>query len=446
MPNPEGEDFLKIYPMIKRLVLIFSITILVGCNTHSEKEFISVKGTRLILKGKPYRFVGFNMWYACYLGATADGQKRLLKELDTLKAYGFDNLRILGGSEKSSFNRALPLTIENSPGAYDENLLKGLDFVLSEMGKRKMYAVIYLNNYWQWSGGMAQYMNWSRRDNVTDSGSQGDFGKMMKYSAEFYSDSRANGIFHHYIKMLVSRTNTYSKLIYRDDPAIMAWELANEPRPGPDGPEGEKNIDDFIKWNYETATWIHSIDPNHLVTTGSEGLAGSLNNAEYYIRSHNDSAIDFITFHLWAKNWGWFDSKKADSTLPVSIKKAHDYINRHISIAQRLGKPVTMEEFGLDRDFSETAPLTSVKARDEYFRTVLKIFTDNSETDSPFAGVNVWAYGGFGKPASWEKVMDNPGAFLGDPFGEPQGLNSVYISDTSTLNILKRALKKIKSK
>jgi mannan endo-1,4-beta-mannosidase len=103
-----------------------------------------------------------------------------------------------------------------------------------------------------------------------------------------------------------------------------------------------------------------------------------------------------------------------------------------------------MEEFGLDRDFSETAPLASVKARDEYFRTVLKIFTDNSEIDSPLGGVNVWAYGGYGKPASWEKVMYDPGAFLGDPFGEPQGLNSVYISDTSTLNLLSKAVRIIK--
>jgi mannan endo-1,4-beta-mannosidase len=105
-----------------------------------------------------------------------------------------------------------------------------------------------------------------------------------------------------------------------------------------------------------------------------------------------------------------------------------------------------MEEFGLDRDLSETTPNTSVKSRDEYFSSVLKIFTDNPETNSPLAGVNVWAYGGYGKPESWEKVMNDPGAFLGDPFGEPQGLNSVYISDTSTLNILQHTIRMIKTK
>jgi mannan endo-1,4-beta-mannosidase len=293
---------------------------------------------------------------------------------------------------------------------------------------------------------MAQYMNWSRGENVTDTGKQSVEGGMMKYSAGFYADKKANEIYRAYIKMLVNRTNTYSGKAYRDDPAIMAWELANEPRPGPDGPEGEKNVDEFIKWNYNTAIWIHSIDPNHLVTTGSEGLIGSLNTEEYYLRSQNDEAIDYVTFHLWPKNWGWFDSKHADSTLPITVIRARDYINRHVLVAFRLGKPVVMEEFGLDRDSSATSPKSSVKTRDYYFSSVMKIFTDYAEEGSHFNGVNVWAYGGHGKPAPWEKVSDDPWAYLGDPFGEPQGLNSVYSTDNSTLSILHKAAVLVRGK
>jgi mannan endo-1,4-beta-mannosidase len=412
---------------------------LTGCDSSSKNKFVSVKGTQLYVDNMPYRFIGFNLWYASYLGATKEGQDRLLRELDTLKAYGFDNLRILGGSEKSTFNRALPVTFQTGPGLYNENLLKGLDFVLAEMGKRKMYAVIYLNNYWQWSGGMAQYVNWSKGDTVTDS--DGDFKKMMKYSAMFYADAGANELFRNYIKMLINRKNTYSQLLYKNDPAIMAWELANEPRPGPDGPDGEKNIEDFIAWNHTTCTWIHSIDPNHLVTTGSEGTIGCIQKDEYFIRSLNDPSIDFVTLHLWAKNWGWFDANRIDSTLPRSINNAGEYISHHIALARQLGKPITMEEFGLDRDSTKTEPFSSVNARDLYFKSVLKIFTDSTMANSPLAGVNVWAFGGFGQPSPWEQVMNNAGAFLGDPFGEAQGLNSVYISDTSTLNILSDACK-----
>jgi mannan endo-1,4-beta-mannosidase len=412
-----------------------------GCNSSSKNEFVSVKGTQFYVNNNPYRFIGFNVWYACYLGATREGQERLLRELDTLKSYGFDNLRILGGSEKSPFNRSLPVAFQTSAGTYNDSLLRGLDFVLAEMGKRKMYAVVYLNNYWQWSGGMSQYVNWSKGDSVSDA--DGDFKRMMNYSARFYADSGANDLFRNYIKMLVNRTNTYSNLKYKNDPAIMAWELANEPRPGPDGPDGEKNIEDFIAWNHKTSAWIHSIDPNHLVTTGSEGTIGSIQKDEYFLRTLNDPSIDFATFHLWAKNWGWFDANRIDSTLPASISNAREYINLHIALARKLGKPITMEEFGLDRDSSKTQPFTSVNARNQYFKSVLELFTDSTLANAPFAGVNVWALGGYGQPTPWEKVMDNAGAFLGDPFGEAQGLNSVYISDTSTMNILYSARKKL---
>jgi mannan endo-1,4-beta-mannosidase len=430
--------------MRKLLLFILILPALAGCNSSSKNEFVIVKGTQFYVNNNPYRFIGFNMWHACYLGASKDGQERLVKELDTLKAYGFDNLRILGGSEKSPFNRSLPEAFQSAPGSYNDSLLKGLDFVLAEMGKRKMYAVIYLNNYWQWSGGMAQYMNWSTGDSISDA--DGDFTRMMNYSARFYADSGANDLFRNYVRMLVNRRNLYSGLQYKNDPAIMAWELANEPRPGPDGPDGERNIEEFIRWNHNTCAWIHSIDSNHLVTTGSEGIVGCIQNENYFIRTLDDPSIDFATFHLWAKNWGWFDANRIDSTLPASISHAREYINRHIDLARKLGKPITMEEFGLDRDSGKTEPFTPVTARNHYFRAIMDLYTDSTLADAPLAGVNIWALGGYGQPLQWEKVMHNAGAFLGDPFGEPQGLNSVYFSDTSTMNILYRARKRLAPK
>jgi mannan endo-1,4-beta-mannosidase len=48
-----------------------------------------------------------------------------------------------------------------SPGVYDDNLFEGLDFLLSEMAKRDMKAVVVLSNYWTWSGGFAQYLKWA---------------------------------------------------------------------------------------------------------------------------------------------------------------------------------------------------------------------------------------------------------------------------------------------
>jgi mannan endo-1,4-beta-mannosidase len=63
---------------------------------------------------------------------------------------------------------------------------------------------------------------------------------------------------------------------YRYSPAIMAWELINEPRCGADGvrnlPRSDNCTPDLItEWIDEMSTYIKRIDPNHLVTWGGEG-------------------------------------------------------------------------------------------------------------------------------------------------------------------------------
>jgi len=51
----------------------------------------------------------------------------------------------------------------DSPGVYDQSVLDGLDYLIAQMGKRGMKAVLVLNNFWQWSGGMGQYVSWQEK-------------------------------------------------------------------------------------------------------------------------------------------------------------------------------------------------------------------------------------------------------------------------------------------
>ena len=62
--------------------------------------FVQVRDKRFYLKGKPYAFVGVNLWYGAYLAADGSGDvARLEAELDQLASLGVTNLRILGASE-----------------------------------------------------------------------------------------------------------------------------------------------------------------------------------------------------------------------------------------------------------------------------------------------------------------------------------------------------------
>ena len=427
----------------KELFVTLALFILFqGCSSMLIKEdntFIKVNNTHLELNGRPYYFTGTNFWYGFYLGSQTNpgNRERLIRELENLKSIGITNLRILASSEDSYIQRSLKPTIQNEPDNFNDELLDGLDFLISEMGKRDMHAVIYLNNYWEWSGGMAVYNKWFNNGKVIDpyDSTQG-WTAFMDYTASFYTNEKANEYFRKFIEKIVTRKNPYTELFYFEDPTIMAWELANEPRAG-SLDNGFANLDNYYKWMDETAKYIHSIDVNHLVTTGSEGVIGSLLREDIFLKAHESKYIDYTTFHLWAKNWNWFDAKKIDETYADAEKNAIEYFNRHMILSRKLNKPITLEEFGLPRDDENYNPGTPVSARDKYYDKLLSVVYDSAAAGAPIAGTNFWAWAGEGRGKNEDNFWHIGDPFTGDPPHEPQGINSVYDTDLTTINILK---------
>ena len=433
---------------MKKVIVIISITILAlffdACSTlflPEQKNFIKVNGTHFELNGKPYYFEGANFWTAAYLGASDQigDRERLIRELNKLQSLGITNLRVLGASEQSTKRGVIKPGFITKPGVYDEDLLKGMDFLLSEMNKRDMHAVIFLTNTWEWSGGMGQYVAWTDDSNSVNSVVHNmNYPEYMNYVASFYRSEKAKEIYYKYLYTLITRKNEYTGLCYYEDPAIMTWEIANEPRPG-QGEEAEKWLDEYYRWINSTALYIHKLDHNHLVSTGSEGIVGSLDSAQVYIQANQSKYIDYLTFHLWPKDWGWFNINKADSTYPSTEIKSINYINEHIKLARELRKPIVLEEFGLQRD-SSIIPGTPTVFRDKFYNTILKLVYDSAYAGSPVAGAVFWLWGGEGAskigPYKWG-------------FGRNNGMvdddNSVYDADISTLNILKEYAGKFNS-
>jgi mannan endo-1,4-beta-mannosidase len=146
------------------LALLLPLAATAAAADHpAQSGFVRVDGTRFTVDGRTYRFAGANFWYGAYLGAPGDtgDRARLRAELDQLKAAGIDNLRVLAMSEASGFKRGVRPAIMSAPGKYDEQLLQGLDYLLAELARRDLKAVLYLNNFWQWSGGMSHYVSWA---------------------------------------------------------------------------------------------------------------------------------------------------------------------------------------------------------------------------------------------------------------------------------------------
>ncbi|MBI2429253.1 MAG: mannanase [Ignavibacteriales bacterium] len=415
-------------------------------------DFVKVRGTQFIHNDEPYYFVGTNLWYACYLGSPGSGgdQARLKRELDSLEAMGITNIRMLAGSELSEMKRTLKPSITPSPGVHDDTLLLGLDFALAEMAKRKMKAILFLTNYWEWSGGMAQYIVWADSVPVFDADQLG-WDKFMDFSATFYKNERAVSMYRVFVTSILTRRNNYNNRLYRDDPTIMSWQLANEPRPGADSAFSEANLPNFFRWINETAAYIKSLDSNHLVSIGSEGIVGTLSNGEYYRFAHSSPHVDYLTMHLWPAIWRWFDPRRQLETFRAGLDTSKAYIVRHFPVARVLQKPLVLEEFGIVRDSANASIDFPVSMRDNFYESVFALVYDSARYGAPIAGTNFWAWGGEGRAKQSDRMWREGDPFTGDPAHEPQGMHSVFNTDRSTIAVIRyfaqrmNGLKKIDS-
>ncbi|MBC6904773.1 mannanase [Saccharophagus sp. K07] len=411
----------------------------------SGSPFVTVAGNQLLRRGSPYYFVGANFWYGAYLGSTDEGRRRLQKELDQLKSLGIDNLRVLAASEQTELSMAVSPALHLTPGQYNEALLIGLDVLLAEMAKRDMVAVLYFTNFWQWSGGMSQYMAWLTGEPPLDPDVTNDWSGFMQNSAKFYRSREAQEWYQQLIRTIVTRTNSITGVPYVDDPTIMAWQLANEPRPGSDE-GGRPFYPHYKEWIQQTAQFIKSLDANHLVSSGSEGSMGTLRDLDLFRDAHDVPEIDYLTFHLWPKNWGWFDVKKAEQTYPQTAANSKAYILQHLQVAKELGKPIVLEEFGIERDGGDYRATAGTGQRDRFFRELFGFVETQVKIGSALVGTNFWSWGGLGIAQSADFVWRPGDPFTGDPPQEPQGLNSVFSRDASTLEVAREHAKFMKSR
>ncbi|MCQ2148470.1 MAG: acetylxylan esterase, partial [Bacteroidales bacterium] len=202
-------------------------------------------------------------------------------------------------------------------------------------------------------------------------------------------------------------------------------------------------VEGFIEYLHSTAALIKSIDPKHMVSTGSEGFFGCEQDWDITEKVFDSPDIDYITAHIWPYNWSWVREDTIDSGVQTAIDKTDEYIDGHLRLASKLGKPVVIEEFGYPRDgfkFSKDLP---VNGRNNYYEYVFGRVADSAKEGGFLAGCNFWAWGGLAEQnpeSDWYQEGDD---FCGDPPQEQQGLNSVYYSDTKTVQIIKEANDKI---
>ena len=414
-----------------------------GCShlarqTAPPAEFVTVRNCRFERRGKPYRFLGANIFQAASLGdpELPGGRARLERELDLLKSVGVTNLRLLAGSEGSLKGGDGLRGILQQPGQWDEGLLQGLDFALAAMAKRDMTGVLYLTNYWEWSGGMARYVHWATSEPIPELGAPGEKNRgapRMRFAARFYALPRAQELFRQHVAHVLQRRNTVNGRLYSDDPAIMSWQLANEPRPGTDEPATEANLPAFYAWLDETARFVKARAPRQLVSTGSEGTIGCLGKSDAFLQAHQSPAVDYATLHLWVKNWGWLKEPRLGPQYEEAVARAAQHVRMHIELASQLGKPLVMEEFGIARDEESTEPDSPTRMRDDYYERMFHCVLNSCRAGGSLQAANFWVWAGEGSLNAHRERQALRGQFR-----EPADYNGVLQSDRSTLAVIRQ--------
>lgn len=414
--------------------IFFTSNLLAQMDNIDLKSFIKVEKNQFIKNGQPYYYIGTNFWAGMNLGIAGNTEyrARLIRELDHLQDLGINNLRIMAASEGPDTEpwRMVP-SLQPELGKYNENLLQGLDFLLIEMAKRDMVAVVCLNNMWPWSGGFAQYINWTTGEKIPypPPAENGKWLKYMRFSAQFFKNKTAQAAYFKHLEVIINRTNSISNIPYKLDPTIMAWQLANEPR-------AVFSHRKYRNWIQKTAAFIKQLDPHHLVSIGSEGNA-FVPFARKFVKEHRIKNIDYATMHIWIQNWGWYDPKKPEKTFEKSLAKAKKYIKKHIRLSEKLEMPVVLEEFGIARDLESYDPTSPTTYRDIYYQTVFDLIYQLAKKGQPIAGANFWAWGGEGRPRKPKAIWKAGDEFIGDPPFEYQGWYSVYDRDSSTLAVIR---------
>ncbi|KAL0578392.1 hypothetical protein V5O48_003613 [Marasmius crinis-equi] len=295
--------------------------------------FVKVSGQRFTLNGSKYTVVGANSYWVGLAGLSTTDMNKAFS--DIAKAGG---TTVRGFNEVTSPN-GLPYYQRWSGSTATVNTgadgLRNFDNVIAAAKANGIRLIVALTNNWADYGGMDVYVN-----QIVGQGQPHDL---------FYTNTNVINAFKKYISTFVGR--------YKNEPTILGWELANEPRcKGTTGTtSGTCTTQTITKWATNISAYIKSIDSNHLVAIGDEGFFNKPGNPSYPYQGGEGidfdanlkiSSIDFGTFHSYPIPWG----QTSDPT-----GWGVQWILDHATSQKAANKPVLIEEYGLDSSAQASA-------------------------------------------------------------------------------------------
>jgi len=212
------------------------------------RDFVTVRGDRLMEGEEPFRFISFNIpnlhLVEDNVAFTEANPWRLPDRFEITDALA--SVRQQGGTVVRTYVLSVIRTNDTpgaprhvlGPGKFNEDAFRALDLVLQVANETGVRVIVPFVDNWSWWGGIAEYA-----------------GFRGKPKEAFWTDPQVINDFKATIRHVVTRKNTLTGVRYCDDKAILCWETGNE-------------LQSPADWTRQIAAYIKTLDHNHPVMDG----------------------------------------------------------------------------------------------------------------------------------------------------------------------------------
>jgi Cellulase (glycosyl hydrolase family 5) len=139
-------------------------------------------------------------------------------------------------------------------------------------------------------------------------------------------------LYREHVEKIVTRRNTVTGVLYRDDPTIFGWELMNEAQ-ALTGRWAERRA-----WIAEMSSYLRSLDPNHIIAPGDWGYRTSAERREW-LADHLLPNVDYCDVHNYPR-----DDSDSFVDSPDALQA---FLDNRAAAAFSINKPLVLGEFGM---------------------------------------------------------------------------------------------------
>jgi len=327
---------LAAFALIAGAAILFAIYSWRSAGARGRPGFVQTLGGKFVIDRRPFRFVGANV----SVMYRDEDRARMPETLRQSARAGIKVVRVWAFGEGGP-NDVKPIgadvkdwprthSFRPRPGEWNEAEFVFLDQVLAEAARHNLRVQLCLTNWWRDTGGITQYLRWAGINGADDDKSP--FGINLENAMQFYTNETARRLYREHLEKVVTRRNTVTGILYRDDPNIFGYELMNEAQ-CVTGRWEERRA-----WFNEMSSHLRSLDPDHLIAPGDWGYRTAAERREW-LKDHSLPNIDYCDVHNYPINDGdvFVDSPKA----------LGEFIENRVAASDSIRKPLVFGEFGM---------------------------------------------------------------------------------------------------